>query len=104
MTNVTILEADTGDQEALERVAAKCSVIINCVGPYRFFGEPVVQACVAQGTSYVDVCGEPQFLEEMQVKYHEAAKQKGVYIVGSCGMDSIPTDLGIVFMQHKFGG
>jgi short subunit dehydrogenase-like uncharacterized protein len=63
-------------------------VVVNCVGPYRFFGENVVKACLAAGTNYVDVSGEPQFLERMQLLYHKEAEDKGIYIIGSCGFDS----------------
>ena len=36
-----------------------CRVLLNCVGPFRHWGEDVVKACVAAGTDYLDVCGEP---------------------------------------------
>ena len=42
----------------------------------------------------MDISGEPQFLETMQLKYNDEAEKKGIYIVGSCGFDSIPSDLG----------
>ena len=54
----------------------------------------MVKACVTQGTHHVDISGEPQFLETMQLKYNDEAEKKGIYIVGSCGFDSIPSDLG----------
>lgn len=40
-------------------MAQTTKVVLNCVGPYRLYGEPVVQACVVAGTDYLDVCGEP---------------------------------------------
>lgn len=36
-----------------------CRLVLNCVGPYRYWGQPVVAACVEAGTDYLDVCGEP---------------------------------------------
>lgn len=41
-------------------MAARAKVVVNCVGPYRFYGEPVVKACVNNGAHHVDVSGEPQ--------------------------------------------
>jgi short subunit dehydrogenase-like uncharacterized protein len=32
---------------------------MSAVGPYRFYGEPVVKACAEAGTDYLDLCGEP---------------------------------------------
>lgn len=40
----------------------------------------------------------------MQVKYHEEAKQNEVYVISACGFDSIPADLGLVFVKDKFEG
>lgn len=77
---------------------------MNCCGPYRFFGEKLVQSCIEQGTHHVDVSGEPQYLEKMQLKYFEKAKEKSVYVVTACGFDSIPADLGTIFLEGKFDG
>lgn len=41
-------------------MAKMCKVLINCVGPYRHWGEQTVKACVESGTHHVDVSGEPE--------------------------------------------
>ena len=50
---------DITDPGSLLAMAQSSALVLNCVGPYRFYGEPVVQACVVAGTDYLDVCGEP---------------------------------------------
>jgi short subunit dehydrogenase-like uncharacterized protein len=58
--NVSILDCvDVTNPGSLLAMAQSTAVILNCVGPYRWYGEPVVQACVVAGTDYLDVCGEP---------------------------------------------
>jgi len=99
-----IIICDVKDQESLEAMAAKARVVLNCVGPYRFTGEQVVQACVSSGAHHIDISGEPQFLEKMQLKYHAEAESKGVYIVGACGFDSIPSDVGRQLIHKEMGG
>lgn len=47
-------------------MAAKAKVVVNCAGPYRFYGEPVVKACIANGTHQVDVSGEPQVCQHFK--------------------------------------
>ncbi len=94
LTKVPIVICDTGDDASVKSMASQARVVLNCVGPYRFFGEQVVKACVEAGTNHVDISGEPQFLEKMQLKYDADAKAKGIYIVGACGFDSIPADMG----------
>lgn len=56
------------------------------------------------GTHHVDVSGEPQFMERMQLEYNELAREKGVYIVSACGFDSIPADMGVVYLEKNFQG
>ncbi|XP_055613557.1 saccharopine dehydrogenase-like oxidoreductase isoform X2 [Uranotaenia lowii] len=85
-------------------MAQQCRVVVNCCGPYRLYGEPVIQACLEAETNHVDVSGEPQFLEGMQLKYHEAAAEKGIYLISACGFDSIPADMGTVFLEQQFDG
>ncbi len=104
LKDVEKIMADTSDAESLKSMARQGKVILNCVGPYRFFGEQMVKACIEEGSHHVDVSGEPQFLEGMQLKYHKMAEDKGVYVVGSCGFDSIPADCGTVYLTQNFGG
>ncbi len=40
----------------------------------------------------------------MQLLYNTKAKDEGVYIVGACGFDSIPADLGIIYTEQQFDG
>lgn len=96
--------ADVKDSDSLKKMAEQCRVVVNCCGPYRFYGEPVVKACIEAGTHHVDVSGEPQYMERMQLQYNEQAKEKGVYVVSACGFDSIPADLGTVFLEKEFDG
>ncbi|KAM8947310.1 saccharopine dehydrogenase-like oxidoreductase [Pelodytes ibericus] len=103
-SEVGIIISDVSDPSSLAEMCKKASVVLDCVGPYRFFGEPVVQACVENGTHCVDISGEPQFLEGMHLKYDSQAADNGVYIVGSTGFDSIPADLGVLFTRNSLKG
>uniref|UniRef100_A0A672YEU4 Saccharopine dehydrogenase-like oxidoreductase n=1 Tax=Sphaeramia orbicularis TaxID=375764 RepID=A0A672YEU4_9TELE len=103
-TDIDIIVADVSIEESLSIMCQQGLVILNCVGPYRFYGEPVVKACVENGAHYIDICGEPQFLERMQLEYHTKALDRGVYVIGSCGFDSIPADLGILYTNRQFRG
>ncbi|XP_074920314.1 saccharopine dehydrogenase-like oxidoreductase [Chelonoidis abingdonii] len=103
-SEVGIILCDVSDPSSLADMAKQADVVLNCVGPYRFFGEPVVKACVENGTSCVDISGEPQFLEGMYLKYNDKAAEKGVYVVGSCGFDSIPADMGVLYTRDNLKG
>ncbi|KAL1380239.1 hypothetical protein pipiens_014357 [Culex pipiens pipiens] len=103
LSQTPIVLAELDNERSLVQMASECRVVVNCCGPYRLYGEPVLKACLEAGTHHVDVSGEPQFLEGMQLKYHEKAKEKGVYLISACGFDSIPADMGTVFLEQQFG-
>ncbi|XP_051579632.1 saccharopine dehydrogenase-like oxidoreductase [Myxocyprinus asiaticus] len=103
-SEVSIIVADVNEPDSLASMCKQAVIVLNCVGPYRFFGEPVVKACVENGAHCIDICGEPQFLESMQLNYYDQAAEKGLYIVGSCGFDSIPADMGVVYTRDQFKG
>ena len=92
--NLELLSADIGDAASIKAVAEATRVVITTVGPYINYGEPLVAACAAAGTDYVDLTGEPEFVDLMWLRYHEQAIKSGARIVNSCGFDSIPHDLG----------
>ncbi|XP_036324841.1 saccharopine dehydrogenase-like oxidoreductase [Rhagoletis pomonella] len=104
LMDTPIIIADINNENSLLGMANKCRVLVNCCGPYRFFGEPVVRACLEAGTHHVDVSGEPQYMETIQLKYNKEAIDRKVYIISACGFDSIPAELGIVFIEKNFDG
>ncbi|MBN3274256.1 SCPDL oxidoreductase, partial [Polyodon spathula] len=103
-SEVDIIVADVGDPDSLASMSKQAAIVLNCVGPYRFFGEPVVKACVENGAHCIDISGEPQFLEGMQLNYNSQAAKNGVYVIGSCGFDSIPADMGVLYTKDQFKG
>jgi short subunit dehydrogenase-like uncharacterized protein len=92
--------ANADDQASIDTLAKQTKVIIATVGPYDLFGEPMVKACAENGTDYVDLTGEPQWIHAMLGKYEAIAQQTGARIVNCCGFDSIPSDLGVFFLQQ----
>lgn len=104
LSQIPIVIADVNNEASLLDMAKECRIVVNTTGPYRFYGEKVVRACIEAGTHHVDVSGEPQYMETMQLKYNERAKERGVYIISACGFDSIPADMGTVFVEKNFDG
>ena len=97
--DVIVVEAT--DAVALKKMAEDTRVLITTVGPYILHGEPVVKACAEAGTDYVDLTGEPEFVDRMYLKYHQAAVTTGARIIHACGFDSIPHDLGAQFTVEQ---
>jgi short subunit dehydrogenase-like uncharacterized protein len=94
------LVADAADEAALTRLCAQTRVVASTVGPYALYGSPLVRACVASGTDYVDLTGEVQWIARMVREIGPAAQASGARIVHCCGFDSIPSDFGVWHLQQ----
>lgn len=99
--HLDLLQADAGEPESLRRLAESTKVVITTVGPYIRYGEPLVAACAEAGTDYVDLTGEPEFVDLMWLRYHDRAHASGARIVHCCGFDSIPHDLGAFYTVQQ---
>lgn len=104
---IPVMVADSSDAEALNAIAEQTRVVLTTVGPYAQYGSALVAACVANGTGYVDLAGEVQWMRKMIDEHQATAEHTGARIVHACGFDSIPSDLGVWFLQNaakeKFG-
>jgi len=96
-----LVVADASNPESFAAMAARARVILTTVGPYQLYGSELVAACVRTGTAYADLCGEPGWMREMIDTHQEAAQRSGARITFSCGFDSIPFDLGVLFLQAE---
>ncbi|MGB0100929.1 MAG: saccharopine dehydrogenase NADP-binding domain-containing protein [Nocardioides sp.] len=92
--DVPLVVADTSDAAGLADLASSTRVVITTVGPYLELGDPLVAACAAAGTDYVDLTGEPEFVDRVYLDHHAEAERTGARIVHACGFDSVPHDLG----------
>jgi len=99
-TRWPLFVADSGDAQALEKLALSTRVLATTVGPYRRYGLEVAGACASAGTHYADLTGEVLFMRETIDRFDAIAKESGARIVHSCGFDSIPSDLGVLALHE----
>ena len=94
----------TSNAEGIDRAASSSRVALSTAGPFALYGTPLVEACVRNGTSYVDINGEIGWHREMIDRFDKAARAADATLVPSCGFDSIPSDLGAQWMAERLGG
>ena len=99
--DLPLIQADVEDPASLAALAARTRVLATTVGPYLRHGEPLVRACADAGTDYVDLTGEPEFVDRMYLLHHATAVRTGARVVHACGFDSIPHDLGVLFTVRQ---
>ena len=94
-----LIVADASDPDTLDAMVKRTKVVLTTVGPYQLYGNELVAACVANGTDYTDLCGEPAWMRQKIDQHDAAAKASGARIVFSAGFDSIPFDFGVLMLQ-----
>jgi short subunit dehydrogenase-like uncharacterized protein len=99
--DLALIVADASDPASLKAMVEQTKSVITTVGPYQYYGNDLLAACVAAGVDYFDLCGEPVWMRQMIDKHEAAAKASGSRIVFSCGFDSVPFELGAFFVQEE---
>ena len=97
---IALLVGDSHDTAFMSAMAARTHVVVSTVGPFALYGSELVAACVQNSTHYCDLTAEPQWMRGMIDAHEEKARETGARIVHSCGHDSIPSDLGVQFLQE----
>ncbi|MGW8377465.1 saccharopine dehydrogenase NADP-binding domain-containing protein [Streptomyces sp. ODS28] len=101
LAEIPLLHADVQDHGSLRDIAAQTRVLASTVGPYIRFGLPLVAACADLGTDYLDLTGEPEFVDLVHLRHHARAQETGARLVHACGFDSVPHDLGARFTVEQ---
>ena len=104
VTRAQIMTASLEDNSSLVKMASAADIVMNCTGPFRLTGDPVVSACIEASTNYLDIAGEPQFMEQTQLKWHKAARDRNIFVIPGSGTDCIPCDCGVNYLRDNFNG
>ncbi|WP_217236549.1 trans-acting enoyl reductase family protein [Streptomyces sp. AC555_RSS877] len=100
-SKVGVLKADVSDPGSLRELAEDARVVATTVGPYVTYGEELVAACADTGADYLDLTGEPEFVDLTYVRHDARARETGARLVHACGFDSVPHDLGAYFTVRQ---
>ena len=90
MKDLGIIVVESSDHKKLKEMCKRTKVVITCVSPYDLYGDPLLYACAKEGTDYIDVTGDHEWVAKSTKKFGEQAKKSGARIINQCGWDSIP--------------
>jgi short subunit dehydrogenase-like uncharacterized protein len=79
--------ASLDDPASLAHAFADVRVVVNCAGPIRETGEPVLVAALEAGAHYVDLGGDQLFLHEMYERHESTARHAGRACVQGCAVN-----------------
>ena len=79
------------DVEVVRSALADVDLVLHAAGPFSATSAPMVRACLASSTHYLDVTGEIDVFEDVLAR-GEAARRAGIALVPGVGFDVVPTD------------
>jgi short subunit dehydrogenase-like uncharacterized protein len=85
--------ATLDDTPALLRALEGADVVINCAGPFTYYGAPVIEAALHAGASYLDTTGEQVYMQRVFDHFDAPAREQGVAVIPAVGFDYVPGDL-----------
>lgn len=91
------------DTAALHEAVRNVSLVLHAAGPYVHTAQPMLAACVAGVTSYLDITGEIAALEQA-FGYSQQAWDREIAIIPGVGFDVVPTDCLAGYVASKLPG
>lgn len=88
------------DGNALNAALADIALVIQAAGPYHTTAQPMIDACIATNTHYIDLNGDLDVFEMLQ-GYDQAAKDKDIMILPGAGFDVVPTDCLALYLKEQ---
>ncbi len=90
-------EVDATSQSSLKDEIHDADVVINCIGPFYRFGEPILRAAIESKVNYVDVCDDLDATEKQLNLFSDAERNKVLAIIG------LGNSPGLANLLAKFG-
>ncbi len=92
-----IFNLDDGNE--LVRQLGDMALVLHCAGPFSATAPPMIEACIASGTHYLDITGEISVFEHA-FSQHWMANEAGVVLCPGVGFDVIPTDCIAAYLKE----
>ena len=80
-----------GDSTAAQEALKDMTVVAHCAGPFSATSRPMIDACLASQTHYLDITGEIDVFVQAHARNAEA-QAAGIILCPGVGFDVIPTD------------
>lgn len=99
-TNVPIRVFSLDTKAEIVQHIQDVKLVINLAGPFKNTAKPLVEACIENGTHYIDIAGEFPELEAVYA-YNDVAQKAGVMLMPGAGFGVVPTDLVANLAKHR---
>jgi saccharopine dehydrogenase (NAD+, L-lysine-forming) len=97
-----VIVAPLDDAAALERMAARGRVVLDCAGPFVVMGKAVQDAALAARRHFLDITGEQLYMRDTWARDAEA-RAREVALINAVGFDVVPTDAAAALAAEAAG-
>ncbi|MFN2197197.1 MAG: saccharopine dehydrogenase family protein [Anaerolineales bacterium] len=91
---------DLNDPQKIEQAMGDITVVLHCAGPFIHTYQPMVAACLATGTHYLDLTGEIPVYSAIAARDAEA-QERSVMLLPGAGFDVVPTDCLALHLKQR---
>lgn len=82
---------DLSDVNVIAEAIADMELVYLAAGPFLHTSNPMIKACLATHTHYLDITGEIDVFENV-FSYDEVARKNGIALIPGVGFDVVPSD------------
>ena len=91
------------DENTIAEAIADVDIVYHGAGPFIHTAEPMIRACLATGTNYLDITGEIEVFENTY-QYDDTARKVGIALISGAGFDVVPSDCLGAYVAEKIVG
>ncbi|MEM7575580.1 MAG: saccharopine dehydrogenase NADP-binding domain-containing protein [Bacteroidota bacterium] len=91
---------DLADRAAIEELLARAPIVLHAAGPFIHTAKPMLEACLATGTHYLDITGEIGAFSKSQ-RRDQRAKEANIMLMPGVGFDVVPTDCMAAYLKER---
>ncbi len=91
------------EPERLQRAVADVDALLNTAGPFIATTPPLVEACLAAGTHYLDIAGELPALHHLFAR-DQAAQARQITLIGGVGFGVVASNSLVKYVADQLPG
>lgn len=88
------------DESGLHELLRDTALVLHCAGPFARTSRPMLDACLATRTHYLDITGEISVFEACAARGAEA-RAAGVVVMPGTGFDVVPSDSLAAWLKQR---
>src|SRR2546429_8860572 len=87
----------------LQRAVSDVDAVLNAAGPFIATAPPLVQACLAAGTHYLDIASEIPTLQHLFAR-DQAARERNITLIGGVGFGVVASNGLVKYVADQLPG